>query len=59
MLEGQNKRPEPLSLRAAQVQRLRRLVRDPKLRGKERAFVIESADHPLHVRPSRILEVLR
>jgi TrmH family RNA methyltransferase len=41
MLEGQNKRPEPLSLRAAQVQRLRRLVRDPKLRSTERAFVIE------------------
>jgi TrmH family RNA methyltransferase len=32
---------EPLSLRAAQIQRLRRLMRDPRLRGKERAFVIE------------------
>jgi len=41
MPERKHKPPDPLSLRAAGVQRLRRLVRDPKLRGQERAFVIE------------------
>lgn len=43
MPEGTRKPPEPLSFRAAPVQRLRRLVRDSAQRRASGAFVIEGA----------------